>query len=172
MNAATYSRNFRPSHDDFTIVAISALTSRSTSLHGSNFLHPVLQRSICYLMSFAPQRNGPMSSGRSKFAWCGIRCDLVVGTRGVGRTPRYSITLWWLVRVRPAPPPSRLKPENIPRFNFLEERTIINAVQFLDRAQCVLGSLKGSAQTPCAIQPASTSQTVATTISLRDREPR
>src|SRR6266576_3429379 len=29
-------------------------------------------------------------------------------TRGVGRTPRYSITLWWLVRVRPAPPRSRL----------------------------------------------------------------
>src|SRR6266446_4854367 len=32
-------------------------------------------------------------------------------TRVVGRTPRYSITLWWLVRVRPAPPRSRLQPE-------------------------------------------------------------
>src|SRR5712671_1472651 len=33
-------------------------------------------------------------------------------TRWAGRTPPYSITLWWLVRVRPAPPPSRLQPEN------------------------------------------------------------
>src|SRR3981081_1295188 len=29
----------------------------------------------------------------------------------VGHQP-CSITLWWLVRVRPAPPPSRLQPEN------------------------------------------------------------
>src|SRR5712672_326516 len=32
-------------------------------------------------------------------------------TRWAGRTPPYSITLWWLVRVRPAPPPSRLQTE-------------------------------------------------------------
>ena len=31
-------------------------------------------------------------------------------TRGVGRTPTHSITLWLLVRVRPAPPPSHLLP--------------------------------------------------------------
>ena len=44
-------------------------------------------------------------SARSPLLFSG---DLDGGpTRGVGRTPRYSITLWLLVRVRPAPPRSR-----------------------------------------------------------------
>src|SRR5712671_4831001 len=38
--------------------------------------------------------------------WIGVRPGELVGHQPC------SITLWWLVRVRPAPPPSRLQPEN------------------------------------------------------------
>src|SRR5712672_2092667 len=37
--------------------------------------------------------------------WVGVRPGELVGLEPC------SITLWWLVRVRPAPPPSRLQPE-------------------------------------------------------------
>src|SRR5712671_2930987 len=37
--------------------------------------------------------------------WIGVRPGELVGHQPC------SITLWWLVRVRPAPPPSRIQPE-------------------------------------------------------------
>src|SRR6266576_3389061 len=59
----------------------------------------------------APSRPGRLCS--SPTIWMGVRPGELVGLQPC------SITLWWLVRVRPAPPRSRALQEN----SFLEPRS-------------------------------------------------